>query len=132
MTTYAIVQTGGKQYQVRPGDTIRVESLPQEQGEKVEFSDVLMVSADGEVTLGTPNVTGAKVTAEVAGHGKGKKVIVFKYKAKTRYRRKKGHRQGYTRLSIQDIQLKPAGAPTARSRRRSRSRAAASPERGKE
>jgi large subunit ribosomal protein L21 len=106
MTTYAIVQTGGKQYQVRPGDTIRVESLPQEQGENVELSDVLMVSADGEVTLGTPNVTGAKVTAEVAGHGKGKKVIVFKYKSKTRYRRKQGHRQSYTDLAVTGITVR--------------------------
>ena len=103
MTTYAIVQTGGKQYQVRPGDTIRVESLPQEAGETVELEDVLMVSKDGEVTLGNPNVAGAKVTAEVAEHGRAKKIVVFKYKAKTRYRRKQGHRQSYTELTVKDI-----------------------------
>jgi large subunit ribosomal protein L21 len=106
MTTYAIVQTGGKQYQVRPGDTIRVESLPQEEGEKVELDEVLMVSKDGDVTLGDPNVSGAKVTAEVAGHGRGKKVIVFKYKAKTRYRRKQGHRQSYTELTVTGITVR--------------------------
>ena len=106
MMTYAIVQTGGKQYQVRPGDTIRVESLPQEQGEKIELSDVLMVSKDGEVTLGTPNVSGAKVTAEVAGHGKHKKIIVFKYKSKTRYRRKQGHRQAYTERTVTGITVR--------------------------
>lgn len=103
MTTYAIVQTGGKQYQVRPGDTIRVESLPGEAGETVELDDVLMVSKDGEVTVGNPNVAGAKVTAEVSEHGRAKKIVVFKYKAKTRYRRKHGHRQGYTELTVKDI-----------------------------
>ncbi len=103
MTTYAIVQTGGKQYQVRPGDTIRVESLPQEAGETVELDDVLMVSKDGEVKLGNPNVSGARVTAEIAEHGRAKKIVVFKYKAKTRYRRKQGHRQSYTALTVKDI-----------------------------
>ena len=103
MTTYAIVQTGGKQYQVRPGDTIRVESLPQEAGETVELEDVLMVSKDGEVTLGNPNVDGARVTAEIAEHGRARKIVVFKYKAKTRYRRKHGHRQSYTELTVKDI-----------------------------
>ena len=103
MTTYAIVQTGGKQYQVRSGDTIRVESLPQEPGETVELEDVLMVSKDGEVKLGNPTVSGARVTAEITEHGRGKKIVVFKYKAKTRYRRKQGHRQSYTALTVKDI-----------------------------
>ncbi len=103
MTTYAIVQTGGKQYQVRPGDTIRVESLPQEAGETVEFDHVLMVSKDGEVTLGNPTVSGARVTAEIVEHGRGKKIVVYKYKAKTRYHRKQGHRQSYTALTVKDI-----------------------------
>ena len=103
MTTYAIVQTGGKQYQVRSGDTIRVESLPQEPGETVELGDVLMVSKDGEVKVGNPTVSGARVTAEIAEHGRGKKIVVFKYKAKTRYRRKQGHRQSYTALTVKDI-----------------------------
>ena len=100
---YAVIQTGGKQYRVQPGDTIRVESLPGDEGDEVELSDVLMVSRDGDVTLGNPTVAGAKVTAEVAGKGRGPKIIVFKYKAKTRYRRKNGHRQSYTDLKVTGI-----------------------------
>ena len=103
MTTYAIVNTGGKQYRVRPGDTIRVENLPGDEGDLVELEDGRMVSDEGEVTLGSPTVAGAKVTAEILGRGKAKKIIVFKYKAKTRYRRKNGHRQQYTELRITDI-----------------------------
>ena len=103
MTTYAIVNTGGKQYRVQPGDTIRVENLSGEEGDLVELEDVRMVSDEGEVTLGSPTVAGAKVTAEILGRGKAKKIIVFKYKAKTRYRRKNGHRQQYTELRITDI-----------------------------
>lgn len=103
MTTYAIVNTGGKQYRVQPGDTIRVESLSGDQGDLVELDDVRMVSDEGEVTLGSPTIAGAKVTAEILGRGKAKKIIIFKYKAKTRYRRKNGHRQQYTELRITDI-----------------------------
>ncbi len=105
MATYAIVQTGGKQYRLQPGDTVRVESLPGDEGDLVELEDVRMVSDDGDVTLGTPNIPGAKVTAEILGRGRGKKIIVFKYKAKTRYRRKNGHRQNYTELRVTDISL---------------------------
>ena len=103
--TYAIVQTGGKQYRVQQGDTIRVESVSPDIGTTLELSDVLMVSEGGDVTLGTPTVPGAKVVAQVVDHGKAKKVTVFKYKAKTRYRRKRGHRQRYTDLSITGISL---------------------------
>ena len=105
MVDYAIVQTGGKQYRVQAGDTIRVESLPGDEGDEVELDDVRMVSLDGNVTLGDPTVSGAKVTAEVAGKGKAGKIIVFKYKAKTRYRRKNGHRQPYTDLKVTGISL---------------------------
>ena len=105
MPTYAIVQTGGKQYRVQEGDTIRVESLPGEAGDMVELDNVLMVSEDGEVTLGAPKVSGASVITEIAEQGKAKKVVVFKYKAKTRYRRKRGHRQHYTDLSVTRILL---------------------------
>ena len=101
---YAIVNTGGKQYRVEPGDTVRVESLPGDQGDLIELEDVRLLSDDdGEVTLGAPNVDGAKVTAEVVAQGRSKKVIVFKYKAKTRYRRKQGHRQNFTELRVTDI-----------------------------
>ncbi len=101
---YAIVNTGGKQYRVQPGDTVRVEYLPGDQGDLIELDDVrLLAEDDGAVTIGAPTVDGAKVTAEVVAQGRGKKVIVFKYKAKTRYRRKNGHRQNYTELRVTDI-----------------------------
>lgn len=103
LSTYAIVRTGGKQYRVEPGDTIRVESLPVEEGDTIELDDVLMLSAEDGVALGTPRVIGAKVTAEVVGNGKGKKIVIFKYKAKTRYRRRNGHRQLYTDLKVTGI-----------------------------
>ena len=108
MTTedYAIVQTGGKQYRVQEGDTIRVESLVGESGDNVELDDVLLVSRSGDVTLGTPTVTGAKVKADIVGNGRGKKVVVLKYKNKTRYRRRLGHRQSYTDLRITNISLR--------------------------
>ena len=103
---YVIVQTGGKQYRVSEGDTIRVESLAGDQGDKIELQDVRMISREGDVTLGTPTVSGAKVTAEVMGHGRDRKVVVFKYKAKTRYRRRRGHRQHYTDLRVTGISFR--------------------------
>ena len=103
MATYAIVQTGGKQYRVQTGDTIRVETLPNQVGEAVELNEVLLVSEDGQVTLGSPTVPGAAVTVEVLANGRGKKIVIFKYKAKTRYRRRNGHRQGYTELKVTGI-----------------------------
>ena len=103
MSNYAIVHTGGKQYRVSTGDTIRVESIPGDIGDTVELTDVLMLSNEGQVTLGTPKVDGARVVTEISDSGKGKKIVVFKYKAKVRYRRKKGHRQLYTDLTVTDI-----------------------------
>ena len=103
MVDYAIVKTGGKQYRAQPGDILRVESIPGDTGDAVELNDVLMVSRDGQVTIGNPTVPGAKVITEIEGNGKGKKIIVFKYKAKTRYRRKNGHRQLYTDLKVTGI-----------------------------
>ena len=103
-TMYAIVNTGGKQYRVQPGDTVRVEYLPGDQGDLIELDDVrLLASDDGDVAVGSPTVEGAKVTAEVVQQGRGKKIIIFKYKAKTRYRRKNGHRQNFTELRVTDI-----------------------------
>ena len=99
----AIIESGGKQYQVAPGQTIDVEKLPASPGETVELDRVLMVAKGDQVTLGHPLVKGAKVLATVAAQGKGDKIIVFKYKNKVRYRRKRGHRQPYTRLSIAEI-----------------------------
>ena len=105
MADYAVVQTGGKQYRVATGDTIRVESIPGDIGDTVELTDVRMVASDGDVTLGTPMVEGARVVTEISESGKGKKIVVFKYKSKVRYRRKKGHRQLYTDLTVTDILL---------------------------
>ena len=103
MSNYAIVQTGGKQYRVETGDTIRVESLPVHTGELIDVGEVLAVSQDGDITIGTPTDEGAKVRAQVLSQGRDKKIVVFKYKNKTRYRRKTGHRQTYTEIKITDI-----------------------------
>lgn len=103
MSDFAIVHTGGKQYRVKTGDTIRVEKLSGDQGDTVTLDDVRMKSIGGEVSIGNPIISGASVTAEVVGQGKDKKIIVFKYKAKTRYRKKKGHRQQYTDLRVTEI-----------------------------
>ncbi len=102
---YAIVRTGGHQYRVAPGDTIEVEKLDAQPGTDIELGEVLMVSGDNGVTVGTPTVQGARVLARVLGEAKGEKLIVFKYKPKKRYRRKTGHRQSLTRLSIKEIAL---------------------------
>jgi large subunit ribosomal protein L21 len=111
---YAVFKTGGKQYRVKPGDTLDVELLPNEVDTVAEFVEVLALSDGGEVTIGAPLVEGAKVTAQVLSHYKDRKLMVFKYKAKTRYRRKRGHRQTYTRLRIQDIELSKPSAPRQR------------------
>lgn len=105
LATYAIVRTGNKQYRVQAGDSIRVESLPAYAGEIVDMDDVLMVSTDGDVRVGAPVVAGARVRAQVTSRGRGRKIRVFKYKPKVRYRRMKGHRQAYTDLRIIDISL---------------------------
>ena len=101
---YAIIKTGGKQYRVKQGDVLDVEKLALDVGSIAEFDEVLAVSENGQVNFGSPTLSGAKVTAEVQSHYKDRKIIVFKYKSKTRYRRKQGHRQNYTRLLIQGIQ----------------------------
>ena len=99
---YAIIATGGKQYKVSEGDVIRVEKLPVSPGEQVTFDQVLVVS-DAEVKIGTPTVDGARVEATVEKEGKAKKVIVYKYKAKSGYHKKNGHRQQYTQVKINKI-----------------------------
>ncbi len=98
---FAIIETGGKQYRVEEGQRLRVEKLAQAPGETVEF-EVLFLGGD-EVKVGAPKVEGTKVVAEVIGEGKGKKVVVEKYKAKINYHRKKGHRQPYTEVLIKEI-----------------------------
>jgi large subunit ribosomal protein L21 len=100
---YAIVETGGKQYTVHPGDTLQVEKLSAAQEEVLELDRVLLVAKDGIVKVGQPLVEGARVKAEVVEHGKAPKVTVFKFKPKVRYKRKVGHRQQYTELKITEI-----------------------------
>jgi large subunit ribosomal protein L21 len=100
---YAVVQTGGKQYRVAVGDRIDVERLDAEPGTEVTLDRVLMVEQDGDVKIGTPVVDGAKVIASVDAQKRGKKLIVFKMRPKKRYRRKTGHRQSLTQLTITNI-----------------------------
>jgi large subunit ribosomal protein L21 len=100
---YAVVETGGKQYKVSAGEIVNVDKLPLEVGEKIELDRVLLVANGEEVRVGQPTVEGAKVLATVTDHVKGPKIIVFKYRPRERYRRKKGHRQTYTRLMIDEI-----------------------------
>jgi len=102
---YALIETGGKQYKVAPGQVIQVERLPVKEGSQVKLDKVLLVADEDKVRVGTPLVKGAKVVAEALGEEKGDKVTVFKYKSKVRYRRKRGHRQLYTRLAIKEITL---------------------------
>ena len=99
---YAIISTGGKQYKVSEGDVIRVEKLGKEADEKVTFDQVLLVS-DDDVKVGNPTVANASVDATVVANGKAKKVIVYKYKRKTGYHKKNGHRQQYTEVKIDKI-----------------------------
>ncbi|WP_306483900.1 50S ribosomal protein L21 [Anaerococcus sp.] len=101
---YAIIKTGGKQYKVSEGDLVRVEKLPYEVGDTVEFDQVLLVSGD-EVKVGSPVIESAKVTATVEDQNKDKKIVVFKYKPKKQYRKKHGHRQPYTLVKIDSISL---------------------------
>ncbi len=102
---YAIIETGGKQYKVSEGDVIKVEKLAAEAGTAYAFDKVLVVSGDNGVSVGAPYVEGAKVGATVMGDGKAKKVIIYKYKSKKGFHKKKGHRQPYTMLKIDSIAL---------------------------
>ncbi|HZG82163.1 MAG TPA: 50S ribosomal protein L21 [Brevibacillus sp.] len=100
---YAIIETGGKQYKVEEGSVLFIEKLAGNEGEAVTFDKVLFVNKDGKVTAGTPTVAGATVTGKVEKHGKARKIIVFKYKAKKNYLRKQGHRQPFTKVVIEKI-----------------------------
>jgi large subunit ribosomal protein L21 len=102
--TYAIIETGGKQYRVQPGETIRVEKLAANEGESIVLDKVLAVSKDGKLTVGAPYVAGAAVKATVKAQGKAPKIIVFKYHNKVNYRRKTGHRQPFTAITIDAIE----------------------------
>lgn len=101
---YAIIKTGGKQYKVAEGDVIMVEKLDLEEGAAVTFDEVLTVVNGDKVVVGKPVVEGAKVTGKVEAQGKAKKIFVFKYKAKSNYRRRQGHRQPFTKVVIEKIE----------------------------
>ncbi|MDP4182536.1 MAG: 50S ribosomal protein L21 [Bacillota bacterium] len=100
---YAVIETGGKQYKVSEGDVVFIEKLVAEEGSAVTFDKVLVVSNEGTVSFGSPVISNASVSAKVLGHGKEKKVIIFKYKPKKGYRKKQGHRQPYTKVQIEKI-----------------------------
>ena len=101
---YAIIKTGGKQYRVSEGDVITIEKLDVAAEGTVSFDEVVTVVKDGDVKVGTPLVDDAKVTGTVLEHGKAKKILVFKYKAKSNYRRRQGHRQPFTKVRIEKIE----------------------------
>jgi large subunit ribosomal protein L21 len=103
--SYAIIKTGGKQYRVEPGRTYKIPSLVGDAGAQVEFNDVLLGSDGNTVRTGVPMLTGARVTGEIVRHGRGEKIIVFKMKRRKNYSRKRGHRQGFTEVRINDITL---------------------------
>jgi large subunit ribosomal protein L21 len=100
---YALIETGGKQYQVKAGDIIEVEKLEKNPDEKVTFDRVLLISEGEKLSVGQPYVKGATVSAKVVANGKDPKVVIFKYHNKTNYRRKTGHRQPFTRVQIEGI-----------------------------
>ncbi len=102
---YAIFRTAGKQFRAEPGLKLQIPSLDAEPGAKLTFEEVLLGSDGKRVKAGTPLLPGAKVTAEVVGHGRGKKVVVFKFKRRKNYARKQGHRQGYTEIKIDSVEL---------------------------
>ena len=117
---YAIIEIAGKQYRVTSGQVLDVDRLDMAEGDTVELNKVLLIADDDRVTVGTPTVDGAKVIASSQGEGKAKKIIVFKYKPKVRYRKKTGHRQLYTRLAIDKIIEAEAtqGKPAKKTRQR--------------
>jgi len=100
---YAVIRTGGKQYRVNQGGSLRVEKLPGEVGSSVTLGEVLMVGGDGEVKIGTPKVDGAQITGTIVAQGRGQKIRVFKMKRRKGYRRAQGHRQDYTEIRVDEI-----------------------------
>ena len=105
---YAIIESCGKQYKVSKGDIVFFEKLDAEEGKKVTFDKVVLMSEDEKIQIGNPYVKGVKVEGKVVSHGKGKKIIVFKMKPKKNYRRKQGHRQPYTKVEITSIKIASA------------------------
>ena len=103
---YAIIEACGRQYKVQEGETVFFEKLNTEEGKKVSFDKVILVSEEGKVQVGNPYLTGAKVEGKVVSNGRGKKVLVFKYKPKKNERKTRGHRQDYTKVEISSIKVK--------------------------
>jgi large subunit ribosomal protein L21 len=102
---YAIIRSGDKQFRAEPGKTVRLPSVEAEVGETVTFDEILLTSDGDSITVGTPVLSGATVTGEVVAHGRGRKIIIFKWKRRKNYRRKQGHRQGYTDVRIGEINV---------------------------
>ena len=100
---YAVIRTGGKQYRVAPGDTLRIERLAGDVGSAVEFAEVLLTGGDGAVRIGTPLVEGARVHGQIVAHGRDRKVLIFKKKRRKNYRRRRGHRQEVTTVRVTEI-----------------------------
>ncbi|KPJ72982.1 50S ribosomal protein L21 [Parcubacteria bacterium DG_74_1] len=96
----AVVRSGGKQYLVSPGQKIKIEKISKKEGSEISFNEVLLLEKNKKIEIGTPLIKGAKVLGKIIRHGKGKKIIIFKYKAKTRYKKKAGHRQPFTEVEI--------------------------------
>lgn len=112
---YAIIEACGKQYKVAQGDVVFFEKLDAEEGKKIKFDNVILVSSeDGKVEVGNPYVKGAKVEGKVVSHGKAKKILVYKYKAKKNYRRTQGHRQPYTKVEITAVKTAAEKKATAK------------------
>ncbi len=105
MKVKAVIEACGRQYCVEPNMELDIDLIDSKEGEKVEFSRVLLIRADGKTIVGSPYIDGAKVTAQVVKHHRGRKIIVFKYRPKKRYRRKRGHRQWFTKVKVLDISL---------------------------
>ena len=121
---YAIIESCGKQYKVAQGDVVFFEKLDAEEGKKVTFDKVILVSEDGKVQVGNPYVKGVKVEGKVVSHGKAKKIIIFKMKPKKNYRRKQGHRQPYTKVEITGIKTAAKKAETTESKAETKTAAA--------
>jgi large subunit ribosomal protein L21 len=111
---YAVIKTGGKQYRVSAGDKLKVEKLAGDVGSDVTIDQVLMLADGDNVTIGAPVIAGASVQAKVLSHGRGDKVMIFKFRRRKHYRKTQGHRQDYTEIQIGDIASKPAKAAKAK------------------
>ena len=123
---YAIIESCGKQYKVAEGDVVFFEKLDAEEGKKVTFDNVVLVSEEGKVQVGAPYVKGVKVEGKVVAHGKGKKILVYKMKPKKNYRRMQGHRQPYTKVEITSIKTAAAKTTTKTTETKTKTTAAAS------